>query len=42
MNLQKVYESFEASAVAKIGKAPMPRSGEKILGGHAVAAACSA
>ena len=33
-----VYESFETSTVAKTGKVPMPRSGEAMLGGHAVAA----
>ena len=33
-----VYESFETSTVAKTGKVPMPRSGETMLGGHAVAA----
>ena len=33
-----VYESFETSAVAKTGRAPMPASGEKVLGGHAVLA----
>ena len=32
----KVYESFESAAVAKTGKVPMPGSGEKMLGGHAV------
>jgi C1A family cysteine protease len=48
-----VYESFESSTVAKTGvprrsvraktgKVPMPRSGETMLGGHAVAAACPA
>ena len=31
-----VYESFESEAVAKTGKVPMPGSGEKALGGHAV------
>jgi C1A family cysteine protease len=31
-----VYESFESAAVAKSGVMPMPRPGEKILGGHAV------
>jgi C1A family cysteine protease len=33
-----VYESFETNAVAKTGRAPMPVSGEKVLGGHAVLA----
>jgi len=33
-----VYESFESDAVAKTGDMPMPKSGEKILGGHAVLA----
>ena len=33
-----VYESFETSSVAKTGQVPMPRSGEAMLGGHAVAA----
>lgn len=33
-----VYESFESAAVAKTGKVPMPASGEKQLGGHAVLA----
>jgi len=33
-----VYESFEGSAVAKTGKVPLPGSGEKVLGGHAVLA----
>ncbi len=31
-----VYESFESASVAKSGVAPMPKSGEKTLGGHAV------
>lgn len=31
-----VYESFEADAVRKTGKVPMPQSGERPLGGHAV------
>lgn len=31
-----VYESFESAAVAKTGKAPLPKRGEKVLGGHAV------
>ncbi|MDE3089473.1 MAG: C1 family peptidase [Chloroflexota bacterium] len=34
-----VYESFEGDAVAKTGNMPMPQSGEKVLGGHAVFAA---
>jgi C1A family cysteine protease len=33
-----VYESFESAAVAQSGEAPMPQHGEKVLGGHAVAA----
>jgi C1A family cysteine protease len=33
-----VYESFESPAVAKTGNAPLPASGEKSLGGHAVMA----
>ena len=33
-----VYESFESNTVAKTGKVPMPKSGEAMLGGHAVAA----
>jgi C1A family cysteine protease len=33
-----VYESFESQAVAKSGRAPMPTSKEKQLGGHAVLA----
>lgn len=33
-----VYESFESSKVAKTGDVPMPRAGEKVLGGHAVLA----
>ena len=32
-----VYESFESDDVAKTGLMPMPKDGEKILGGHAVA-----
>jgi len=31
-----VYESFESPAVAKTGAVPMPGSGEKVLGGHAI------
>jgi C1A family cysteine protease len=31
-----VYESFESAAVAKTGNAPMPGSGEKVVGGHCV------
>lgn len=34
----KVYTSFEADQVAMTGKVPMPKSGEKLLGGHAVLA----
>jgi C1A family cysteine protease len=33
-----VYESFESPAVAKTGTVPMPGSGEKVLGGHAILA----
>jgi C1A family cysteine protease len=33
-----VYESFESSTVTKTGKVPMPKSGEAMLGGHAVMA----
>jgi C1A family cysteine protease len=33
-----VYESFESQQVAKTGKVPMPKSSEKLLGGHAVLA----
>lgn len=33
-----VYESFETPAVAKTGVVPMPASGERVLGGHAVTA----
>jgi len=33
-----VYESFETDAVARTGHAPMPESGEHVLGGHAVCA----
>ena len=33
-----VYESFESAAVAKSGYAPLPASGESVVGGHAVAA----
>jgi C1A family cysteine protease len=33
-----VYESFESQQVASTGHAPMPASGEKVLGGHAVMA----
>jgi len=33
-----VYESFETAAVAKSGHAPMPGSGERVIGGHAVMA----
>jgi len=31
-----VYESFESNVVAKTGVVPMPKSDEKLLGGHAV------
>jgi C1A family cysteine protease len=33
-----VYESFESATVARTGKAPMPASNERVLGGHAVCA----
>lgn len=33
-----VYESFESAAVARTGKAPLPKAGEQVLGGHAVGA----
>jgi C1A family cysteine protease len=33
-----VYESFESDEVAKTGIAPLPASGEQLLGGHAVMA----
>src|ERR1700674_4272939 len=33
-----VYESFESAAVAQSGHAPMPGSGERVIGGHAVMA----
>lgn len=33
-----VYESFESPTVASTGHAPMPTSGETVLGGHAVLA----
>lgn len=33
-----VYESFMSAAVAKNGKMPMPKTGEKVVGGHAVMA----
>jgi C1A family cysteine protease len=32
-----VYESFESQAVAKTGIVPLPRAGERMLGGHEVA-----
>jgi C1A family cysteine protease len=32
-----VYKSFMSDAVAKTGKIPMPKRGEKLLGGHACA-----
>lgn len=31
-----VYQSFESDEVAHTGQVPMPRQGEKVLGGHAV------
>src|SRR6202035_1884067 len=33
-----VYESFEGPRVAQTGVVPMPRLGERVLGGHAVVA----
>jgi C1A family cysteine protease len=33
-----VYDSFESTTVAQTGNAPMPQPGEKVVGGHAVAA----
>jgi C1A family cysteine protease len=33
-----VYASFDTAAVAKSGHAPMPGSGERVIGGHAVMA----
>jgi C1A family cysteine protease len=33
-----VYESFESQAVAKSGVVPMPQTGERVVGGHAVLA----
>jgi len=33
-----VYDSFESTTVAQTGHAPMPQPGEKVAGGHAVAA----
>ena len=33
-----VYESFESATVAKSGHAPLPKSNETVMGGHAVAA----
>jgi C1A family cysteine protease len=33
-----VYENFESDTVARTGHAPMPESGEAVLGGHAVCA----
>ena len=33
-----VYESFESPAVAKTGGVPMPKPGERAIGGHAVLA----
>jgi C1A family cysteine protease len=32
-----VYESFESASVAKTGHATLPRSGDAVVGGHAVA-----
>jgi len=31
-----VYESFESATVAKSGHAPLPKSSESVVGGHAV------
>ena len=33
-----VYESFESAAVARTGVVPMPKKGERMVGGHAVMA----
>ena len=33
-----VYDSFESDAVAKTGVVPMPKSTERVLGGHAILA----
>jgi C1A family cysteine protease len=33
-----VYESFESATVEKTGVVPMPKSGDQVLGGHAVLA----
>ena len=33
-----VYESFESEKVAKTGMVPMPKTNEKVMGGHAVCA----
>ena len=33
-----VYESFESPRVAETGVVPLPRLGERVLGGHAVVA----
>jgi C1A family cysteine protease len=33
-----VYDSFESQQVATTGVAPMPQSGEQVVGGHAVLA----
>ena len=33
-----VYESFESKEVAQSGVVPMPKPGERVLGGHAVMA----
>src|SRR6185503_7029546 len=34
----QVYDSFESQEVARTGVLPMPRPGERVLGGHAVCA----
>jgi C1A family cysteine protease len=33
-----VYESFESQEVASAGNVPMPKHGEKVMGGHCVVA----
>jgi C1A family cysteine protease len=33
-----VYESFESDKVAQTGRVPMPKTSERMLGGHAIAA----
>ena len=38
MRVAVILPDFESPAVAKTGKVPMPGSGEKALGGHAVLA----